>query len=587
MTKANQKCNIQECKLEKYEQHNECILHCKKEIKFIYNTHINDFYIELQNTIENLKSNYVFSKIHFPVADIQGKNYNNLFGNFDKLHFISCHFYDTNLYLSLKTKVYFSRCTFENDWDLQDYPILENKNKAIYAGCIFNKNVNFYPQLDKDNNKNISNIQFDDSCKFNENIKIENAIIHKNVFNNTQENISNEEYSSPNPRDAGGQGNMIITTTNEAGVKNETTLTSDKKNNAVICPNFGNKVEFLNCDFINKQEFYLNSNPNTEFIFYNCEFKEKLKIRNTETGGDEANQQAKAHIKKLKIKDCTAKDETYLRIGFLKVDDFVLSNLRLPPNSELNIGDCYFKKFQLTNFRNVGKFKLFNTNIFNGETGDEFQIDNTSIGKADFQSVNLTSFEKVIMFDNIFVEIDYSNVQWKEKNIEVGKFGKSDKVKIAKKRDTYRSLKNIASRNNDQPQALRFYVEEMKKHRKLTIENNSPLKLNRITLAFNYWTNDFGLNWWRPIWLLLAISMIAYILLLFSLDSKIGGFNYSNIELFFNKYLVFLDPLHKTEDISKLPWGFYSYLINFLFRIIEGLFIYQTIQAFRKYSRKL
>jgi hypothetical protein len=52
-------------------------------------------------------------------------------------------------------------------------------------------------------------------------------------------------------------------------------------------------------------------------------------------------------------------------------------------------------------------------------------------------------------------------------------------------------------------------------------------------------------------------------------------------------FFEFLTPLHKTEFIAKGSWSGCTYAIDFFFRIFEGLLIYQMVQAFRKYSRKL
>jgi hypothetical protein len=57
--------------------------------------------------------------------------------------------------------------------------------------------------------------------------------------------------------------------------------------------------------------------------------------------------------------DCTAEDGTYLRFGFLNIKNFVLQNLRLSQNAELNIGDCRFKRFRLSNFSNTSNLKFF------------------------------------------------------------------------------------------------------------------------------------------------------------------------------------------------------------------------------------
>ena len=49
-------------------------------------------------------------------------------------------------------------------------------------------------------------------------------------------------------------------------------------------------------------------------------------------------------------------------------------------------------------------------------------------------------------------------------------------TEIAKKRDSYRVLKNISLENNDQPQALVFYAKEMQYHKKLTLESRCHKK---------------------------------------------------------------------------------------------------------------
>lgn len=280
-----------------------------------------------------------------------------------------------------------------------------------------------------------------------------------------------------------------------------------------------------------------------------------------------------------------------LRIGFVSVKNFVLSNLRLPQNAELNIGDCHFENFKLTNFRNTGKFRLYKINIldikhnyFDGhayqknetEGNKKFQIDNTSIGKTDFQSVNIGSFTKVVIFDNIFTEIDYTNLIWGDRDIEVGQIT-DDKNESEKKQDTYRTLKNVASKNNDQPQAIKFFAKEMENLYELEDLNWNNLT-NKLTLFFNKITNNFGLNWWRALWVLLfVITPIFYCLLLYSLDIPIFNSNH------WQYFPQFLNPIHKFDWVI----GFAPNLINIAFKVFEGLLLYQTIQAFRKYSRKL
>jgi len=284
------------------------------------------------------------------------------------------------------------------------------------------------------------------------------------------------------------------------------------------------------------------------------------------------------------------------------VDNFEISNLRNPQNAELNIGDCHFNTYILSNFRNIGKFKLYKINVFGSEKGNLFQIDNTSIGDTDFQAICLTSFKIVRLFDNIFSNIHYTNMQWKE-SVEVGQYHDSGITQIAKKRDTYRVLKNVAHDNNDQQQALIFYTKEMQHHKALTLEsrchkkdfkrffvkdilcshNNGWLKDGRaqdiLTLFFNEKTNNFGLDWWQPIKLIIISSVIFYYFFLLSLDVGDTSIYWKNI-------FEFINPTHSIEFIAKGKWTAYSYSIDFIYRIFEGTLIYQTVVAFRKFSKK-
>jgi hypothetical protein len=351
-------------------------------------------------------------------------------------------------------------------------------------------------------------------------------------------------------------------------------------------------ARFLGVSFKGDNDLLLDGSKNSSLLFYDCSFENKFKIRNIEVDGYKNQQITKTNLNTLKIINCTVYKDSYLRLGFLKVDNFEIENLRNPQNAELNIGDCHFKNFTLSNFRNIGKFKLFKINTlkitdFIDETKDNesFQIDNTSIGDADFQSVNLSSFNTLTLFDNIFDNVKYTNIKWGDfgdkKDIEVAQFNGDDNYKLEKQQDTYRTLKNVATANNDQPQAIKFYAKEMFNYRAMVKNNATYSKSDRLTLWFNYWSNNFGLNWGLQFISLVIFSIIMYGLLLFSLDC------YCQDSIIFSKFFEFLNPTHKTEFVAKGVWSFTTYTIDFTFRIIEGLMIYQTIQAFRKYSRKL
>ena len=358
-------------------------------------------------------------------------------------------------------------------------------------------------------------------------------------------------------------------------------------------------VQFNNIMFQEDFTLTIENTHKASISFTSCHFMGKLKIRNKEGC------KTRAPLDALKFIDCSmdvraGKINSYLRCGFLDVNEFVLQNLRIPAGAEVNIGDCHFKNFRLSNFRNLGKFKLYKINVQEDEKkcNGTFQIDNTSIGDADFQSIDLTSFNTRKIFDNILSGIDYTNVRWEnpEKDIEVGQCEEGSRTEIAKQRDTYRVLKNVAQRNNDMQQALAFYAKEMKFHGELIKKNTSFCEikqsfkskelfkvlgklLDRAILLFGRWTNNYGQNWGLPIFWILGLSVVFYIGLLWNLPGEIW------VSERWAKFPLFLNPIHKIEFICEGYWDFWAYTIDTLFRILEGMLIYQTIQAFRKYSR--
>ncbi len=478
------------------------------------------------------------------------------------------------------------------DIDIDDNAIREifpHSKKIVFQNCIFNKTFII-------NNRG-EFVVFIDNCEFAEEVTIAYARFHSlsptttiATFHATASfyysfrivSHGSDVYSVDKPIQKEGlrAGNFIF--------KGETYFYDVYFNTPFEEERKKRKKEQ---EFKEVFEFFLDTKNNASgsLSFIQCDFNDKFKIRSAEAKyknylkeqkdkkGYLKEQKDKAELKSLKIIGCTVKNGSYLRFGFLSIEEFELKNLRLSQDSELNIGDCQFTKFTLSNFRNIGKFKLYKTNILEGEKGELFQIDNTSIGDADFQSVSLNSFSEVKMFDNIFHNFKYTNIIWKD-IVEVGQTT-SNKNILEKQQDTYRTLKNVAQLNNDQPQAIKFYAKEMKSYKDLIKHNKAGYSLSdRVTLWFNDLTNDFGLSWWKPLLILLfLITPIFYFLLLWC--SNIPIFNLHHWQ-----YVVqFLNPIHKFDWVV----GFFPNLIDILFRALEGLLLYQVITAFRKYSKKL
>lgn len=110
---------------------------------------------------------------------------------------------------------------------------------------------------------------------------------------------------------------------------------------------------------------------------------------------------------------------------------------------------------------------------------------------------------------------------------------------------------------------------------------NQDLLLTRV----NQYTNEHGQNWKRGIGVTLLTAIVCFLFYLLSLK------NYSlcGVGQFLSDYSHFLNPIHKynfmTQEGGTVELGDWSIFIDSISRILVGIGIYQTIQAFRKYGR--
>lgn len=217
------------------------------------------------------------------------------------------------------------------------------------------------------------------NCIFNEDVVLEYATISNCIFARDSyfNNVSFHNISSTQRDTTIFYGKTIFeyefTIQSWKGSSGFGTNRKDKN----ISPNlvFKNTTNFQNITF-EKTKLFLDliQNNEADFSFVNCRFTDKFKIRSIEYDDNlgkgrsyEKQQRDKAEVKSLRFINCELEDNTYFRVGLIQTKFFTIKNLRNPQNAELNIGDCHFKSFKLTNFRNIGKFKLFKINILDSE----------------------------------------------------------------------------------------------------------------------------------------------------------------------------------------------------------------------------
>ena len=297
--------------------------------------------------------------------------------------------------------------------------------------------------------------------------------------------------------------------------------------------------------------------------------KQKNKASNEEIG--------KVKIEKLYFGDNQIATGKLVRFEYLDVDYFHFENMNNPINSDINIGECDFNTFVINNVRNAGRFKIYRINA-NFPQFKKFELTDSYLGNGELQDVNLKCYKQVYIRDSLPSDLTYIGVQWpRTKNIQHKGMDTDEK-----KRDTYRTLKNVVQKNNDAPRAIVFYAKEMDAYSRTLSWGKGPF-FDKFILKFNRWTNNFGLTWWLPIIWILGFGALLYACLLYSL-----GMNIDDILIckHWTTFPVFLNPTHKTGFVYG-QWGLLAYSIDLFFRVIEAALIYQTIIAFKKFTRKL
>ncbi|MCH8519740.1 MAG: hypothetical protein LAT82_03210 [Nanoarchaeota archaeon] len=416
-------------------------------------------------------------------------------------------------------------------------------------------------------------------------------------------------------------------------------------------------IKFLECSFKNQVNFEDFKN-NDSISFENCTFEKRLRISSKKNGIPTKKSKSEIYREKNKINflglvNCTCLDD--IRIGHSNINTLEIENLKILGDKELNIGEVNVENLDFHAIRNAGSIRIYNLNKNYKKyhkNPNKYSFSNNNFGNLELQNVNFQSFKIGTMFENLFQNCLYSDVKWSEDILGESALLKTEKFEkyLIQQQNTYRMLKNIAKSNNDRPQELEFYSEEMKIYQRIintkynldkkinpdkqfifyplylifsmigfmmsylydytnNLNKNKKIKsIDILTLEFSK-INDFGLNWFRPFYILIYLNLLfiliyylfSFILLVPHLTQNFIYFTtYINIlniinliysiPLFIsqllNQVFLLLNPLNTFEFVTKENvhpiWEVFRNLLS----IINAILIYQIIVAFRKFSRK-
>lgn len=161
-------------------------------------------------------------------------------------------------------------------------------------------------------------------------------------------------------------------------------------------------------------------------------------------------------------------------------------------------------------------------------------------------------------------------------------------------KEIFRQLKYAMDQQGDRVMSLRFRSYEMEAYFRALQITKKRHNIDRLILFLGK-SNDHGVNWSRPLKILLILTACFYIVLFYAASPNyVFGYGELNIKQFISDLWEYkkvipqmFNPTHSVEKI--FPEGFYisGYLMTFdlLYKIVFSYLVFQSISAFRKFIK--
>lgn len=274
-----------------------------------------------------------------------------------------------------------------------------------------------------------------------------------------------------------------------------------------------------------------------------------------------------------------------------KVDDLQVSGIN--QNLKLLFKRMTFRFVLFNNFTNYADLSFDKCSAI---SDSPLNLMNTDLGSAKFNEFNLNSFD-IVRVDNLSIDkIKASNVKWfDESKLEIG--SNPTEIEIHRgKREIYRQLKHALESSGNQIDSLLFKAREMKAYRNELKSSGKGYKLGDKVIMTVSQTNNYGLSWWKPTWIIFLITLGFYFIMIPIFSNRLS---YSFAESWediantfseiWNNFSVFWQMFNPARKFSSTYGNIDSGWLQFLdlfHRIVLGVFIYQIIKGFRKLAMK-
>lgn len=266
-------------------------------------------------------------------------------------------------------------------------------------------------------------------------------------------------------------------------------------------------------------------------------------------------------------------------------------------NSNIVFNLCSFNNLSFNYFYNYSTISIISAKSYGDNS--ELSIDHSNLGKTHFFNMFFNTFKFVTIYNSALTEIVTSNVKWFNP-INLNTFATLDSYGFVQKKEIYRQLKFALEKQGDRIESLKFKSFEMKAYQQELF--SSPkwyakiFSIDRFVLWLGQ-TNNFGLNWFKPVILILCFGFLFYCLIIIGVsDSLAYSFNFSShsfsttfLELwrYIDALPQLMNPIHSLDRVfvkgEKL--GFGAHFFDYTLKVFLAFFIFQIISAFRKYMK--
>lgn len=240
---------------------------------------------------------------------------------------------------------------------------------------------------------------------------------------------------------------------------------------------------------------------------------------------------------------------------------------------EMRVKECFIARFS-----NRGQMRV----SFLGMNEQwKLTLLHSNLGNAELASIPFNRLSAVNFEGSNITDLRYYNVGWCDR--------KQTTILPEHNRELFRQLKILAGRSEDVPTKLAFKSAEMAVYRAALKLEKSKWWDKKI-LWLNAISNNHGLSWGRALIGVLVISTGGFVI-----NKWLLGFTTIDRSMFwmeFGEWAELFNPVRKFADSYGLSvehsgdWKYYvAKIIDIvILRVVLGIWIYQMVKAFRKYS---